>query len=698
MQKKVLIYSGTTEGRILAKVLAEAKVFSVVCVATDYGEDVMEPCVYTRIQVGRQSPEDMRRLLGEEPFAAVVDATHPYAVAVTAQIKESLDGSGIPYFRLQRRTQGAPQDMEQEGQNIRYFSSAQECAGALADIEGNILLTTGSKELGIYAADAEVAARMFVRVLPGTESLALCERAGLKGRQIIAMQGPFSKEMNLALLHQYQISCMVTKESGRVGGLEEKLEAAKEAGVLTCLIGNPEKEKGNSLWEVLQALSELLDTRLDLPERKISLVGMGMGNMNTLTKEAEQTLQRARYLFGAGRLLEPFSGHKHTMPFYQAKDILPCLKALEEQDDGVGGVAILFSGDTGYYSGAGTLYRELRRQGYQDVTILPGISTVSCLSARTGIPWQDARLVSLHGKKDGAWEAVAADAVRHEGKSMFLLSGKEQVRQLCELLEKQELGAVWLYVAYQLSYSDERVARCTPRQWLKEAEAWQEEGLYAVLALNARAESKKLNCGCADAEFIRDKVPMTKEEIRSVAIAKLRLTEPAVVYDIGSGTGSIATEIAALSPHVQVFALECKEEACELIVANARKFHRENLTVVYGMAPESMGELPSPTHAFIGGSKGKLGGILQQLYEKNPTMRVVITAISLETIAELTEHSWGLPLTEWEMVQVQVGRAQKLGNYQLLQGQNPVMICSFRFGESCGESEATAEEKGDMSQ
>ena len=79
-------------------------------------------------------------------------------------------------------------------------------------------------------------------------------------------------------------------------------------------------------------------------------------------------------------------------------------------------------------------------------------------------------------------------------------------------------------------------------------------------------------------------------------------------------------------------------------------------------------------------------------------MRVVITAISLETIAELTEHSWGLPLTEWEMVQVQVGRAQKLGNYQLLQGQNPVMICSFRFGESCGESEATAEEKGDMSQ
>ena len=172
---------------------------------------------------------------------------------------------------------------------------------------------------------------------------------------------------------------------------------------------------------------------------------------------------------------------------------------------------------------------------------------------------------------------------------------------------------------------------------------------------------------------------MTKEEVREVSICKLHLHREAVVYDIGSGTGSIAVEMAALSDEIQVYAIEQKKEAVSLIAQNKEKFQLDNLTVVETRAPEGLSELPKATHALIGGSGGNLKEILQTLYDANPTMRVVMHAISMETICEMKEVISMYPIENEEMVQIQVSRTKKAGWYHLMQAENPIWICAFDF-------------------
>ena len=175
---------------------------------------------------------------------------------------------------------------------------------------------------------------------------------------------------------------------------------------------------------------------------------------------------------------------------------------------------------------------------------------------------------------------------------------------------------------------------------------------------------------------------MTKEEVREVSICKLHLTQNAVVYDIGSGTGSVAIEIAGVPGGVQVYAIERKPEAVELLRKNREHFHTDNIQIIEAPAPEGLEELPVPTHAFIGGSGGRLLDILQVLYRKNPHMRIVINAISMETIAELKEVLDTFPMEEEEILQMQVSRVKKLLSYHLPQTENPVWICSFTFRET----------------
>ncbi len=182
-----------------------------------------------------------------------------------------------------------------------------------------------------------------------------------------------------------------------------------------------------------------------------------------------------------------------------------------------------------------------------------------------------------------------------------------------------------------------------------------------------------------DNQFIRGNVPMTKEEVRHLSVCKLQLTPDAVVYDIGCGTGSVTAEIARLSDTISVYGIDCNDEALKLTEQNARQLECGNITVVRGMAPEALSSLPPATHAFIGGTKGNLRPILAVLQQKNPAMRVVINAVSMESIAEITTLLHDLPVTDDSVVQVGISRTTQLGNYHLLQAQNPVYIFAFTF-------------------
>lgn len=675
---EVLLFAGTTEGRKLSTYLAGKNICHTVCVATQYGETVLGENLLAKVRRGRMNREEIRAFITGGDFLAVVDATHPYAEEVTRNIKAAMEGMALPYLRLKRdsfsHTCG-----EEEGKVVR-FETNEACAAALADTEGNILLTTGSRELPGYCMAEELRNRLYVRVLPSLESLSLCMEQGIQGKQIIAMQGPFTEQMNEAMLRQYEIAVLVTKESGKAGGFLEKLTAAKRAGVTTFVIGRPEEEEGYSFAEVCRELERICGRTGKSRNLQITLAGVGMGSEAGMTGEVRAAIEEADILLGAARLTAPYKPVVEKRPYYLAEQIIPCLREIQEtgRSCGSGKVVILFSGDSGFYSGCRNLYgalaEEIRRGGIRGtLRVLPGISSVAALAARIGESWQDADVYSMHGQK----VTNIVNKIRRNRKTFLLTSGVRDVNRLGMLLEQAGMEECKVTVGYQLSLEGERILCLSPSACRKR----REEGLYVCLVDNPHAVSARAAHGMPDSAFLREQVPMTKEEVREVSICKLRLRRDAVVYDIGSGTGSVAVEMAGLSDEIQVYALERHREAAALICRNREKFGLENIEVVETEAPEGMDGLPVATHAFIGGSGGKLGEILEKLYEINPAMRIVLNAVSLETISRVRELFSDDRMEHEEMVQVQVSRVEKLGNHHLMRAENPVWICAFDFRE-----------------
>lgn len=671
--REILIFAGTTEGRKLSESLARSGIYHTLCVATEYGEMVLKENPFMTVHRGRMKEEQIKEWIQKGDFEAVVDATHPYANLVTKNIKTAMEGMAIPYLRLKREWK----DSRREG-NVVYFETNEACEKALEKIQGNILLTTGSKELSKYCVSEDVKNRLFVRILPGMESLSLCMEQGIRGRQMIAMQGPFTAEMNEATIRQYGISCLVTKQSGTLGGYSEKLEAAEKVGIPVFVIGRPGEEEGDSFLEVCQKLEKICHKTIQIENQmEITLAGMGMGSRGCLTREVSEKIEEADILLGAERMLLPYQPKIEKKPFYLAGQILPYLQEMKEKY-GLQSlkVVILFSGDSGFYSGCHALYRALQEEIhagrlYADVRVMPGISSVAFLAACVGESYQDAAVYSMHGKE----LYHLANRIKTEKKTFLLMSGVKDVNRLGEVLLKSRLEECEVITGYQLSYAEQQIRKRTP----KECAELKEEGLYICLVKNPGAVHKKLTHGISDGELIRDKVPMTKEEVREVSICKLNLYQGAVVFDIGSGTGSIAIEMAGLSPDIQVYAIEQKKEAVSLILQNREKFQLDNITVTEAEATEGLKVLPRASHAFIGGSGGKLKEILRILYEKNPNMRVVLNAISMETICEIKEILAGYPVQDEEVVQIQVNRAKEAGRYHLMQAENPVWICAFTF-------------------
>lgn len=765
--KKVLIYAGTTEGRELAQELARERIYCDISVATEYGRQIMDEKIspYICILQGRMTAEQMRLKCENEQYLAVVDATHPFATEVSVNIRESLKGLDIPYFRLGRekipgeegerqageRQTGEQQAEEQNYMARKYFQNTAACVEALKKTEGKIFLTTGSKELSAFCREETIRKRLVVRVLPGMESLQECVRNGLEGRQIIAMQGPFSKEMNLAMIRQYQASVLVTKESGKTGGEDTKLAAAGEAQIPSYIILRPdEKTPVMDMDEVLeqlrrlesvtdpsrkktqegQDLFDLYDTKTEEvvyqkvhecqenkeQEKKqeqqrnlqITLAGIGMGAEALLTEEVRNRIAEADYVFGAKRMVESIKKlckqNVKTYNCYLSKDIIPLIENIQENS---AKIVILFSGDTGFYSGCEKLYNELcKHKGMGKAEVLPGISSLSVLSARTGISWQDAKILSTHGVEPALWKSRLLDAAKHEKKTFFLTSGMADVEEIGNLLSSEFAKEEWknlkIYLGYQLSYPQEWVRCLTIDELCKlmnrdHNDGWQdslqnslqedlqdkpEEGLYAGMLINEQPKKHRLTPGYPDDVFIRGQVPMTKEEVRSVSICKLHLTEDAVVYDIGSGTGSVSVEIAALSPRVQVYAMEVNGEAVSLLEENCNQFGLHNVRCIRTKAPDGLEDLPVATHAFIGGSKGNLREILWTLYRKNNHMRIVVNAVSMETICQMQELLKELPVEQEEILQLSVTKTKQLGGYHMLQAANPVYIYAFTFAET----------------
>ncbi|MCR5255065.1 MAG: precorrin-6A reductase [Acetatifactor sp.] len=675
----ILIFAGTTEGRMLAETLNRSGIECDISVATQYGKLILseDENPYLHVLEGRLNPEQMVELYRERGTKILVDATHPYAEKVTESIIESLSDEscvGIEYLRLLR-----PIENDYDGER---YADAKACAEALKKTEGNVLLTTGSKELPYFCEDEDLKKRIYARVLPGDESLKLCNENGLFGRQIIAMQGPFSEIMNEATIREFDIKHLVTKDSGRVGGEDTKIPAATKAGARVHIISRPQtvEKDGKSLREVLEVLEEKTGKEIVKNHIVVNLAGIGCGDVNLLTGEVREAIKNADYIFGAERMLGitkkiPVKKDVIMNPFYTEETICPFVSDIIKTAVGEKHVTVLFSGDTGFYSGCRKLFDAFSQVDGIKVRVLPGISSISLLSSKIGESYQDASILSLHGVKEDEWQGKLIDSITYNRKTAFICSGIKDIHRAGELLLKSGLEHVKMYVGYRLSYEDEKIYICEP----KSASSIEKEGLYAVMVINDSCIKRDLTHYIKDEDFIRGKVPMTKEEIRTLSIMRLHLKEGDVLTDIGSGTGSVSVQAAGLSSNIKVYALEKNPNAAELTRQNVNKFKLNNVTVIDADAPEGLKNIPAPDAAFIGGSGGRLKDILSTLRDINPGMRVVINAVTLETVCEVQELMRELHVNNPEIMQVQINRADAVGEYHMLRAANPVFIFSFNF-------------------
>ena len=649
---KLCVFAGTTEGRRLVELLADAPVEVTACVATEYGEALLTPRDRLTVSHRRLTEEEMEALLARERFDLVVDATHPYAAEVTENIAQACRRAGVEYLRLLREADALPE-------GAVYFPDTEAAVNWLAGTEGNILLTTGSKELAKYAALPGFARRVCARVLPMEASLSACRAAGLGPDRIIAMQGPFSREMNAALLEAVSAKYLVTKDTGGTGGFGEKAAAARDAGAVLVVVGRPAQREGLGFEET----AGLLCRRFGLHVRpQVALVGIGPGSTGGMTVEARLAIREADCLIGARRMLEAARETGQTVCEAVAPDdILRCIR----ERQGVRRFAVVLSGDTGFFSGARRLLPLLKDC---ETRVLPGLSSMQVLCARLGTSYEDVVPVSLHGRD---WDIVP-DVARHR-RVFALVGGPEGAAELCSTLTAAGLGAVRVSVGELLGCPEERLTAGTAAELAGKTFA----PLSVLLIENENA--RPFTPGLPDDAFQRgEAVPMTKREVRCCALSHLALTAEAVCWDVGAGTGSVSIEMALLARKGRVYAIEKSENALALLAENRRSFHVSNLEIVPGRAPEACRELPAPTHVFIGGSTGSLREIVALVLEKNPNARLVLTAITLESVAEMDQLIKEFHFTDTDVTCLNVSCARELGSYHLMTAQNPVYLFTLQ--------------------
>lgn len=467
---RILIFGGTTEGRLLAEYCHQQEIEAYVSVVSGYGADLLPESEYLHVLSGRMAGDAMEGFMKRASIRAVFDATHPYAAEATRNIKEACGRAGVSYLRVTRESAAAENPGGDSGKGpaaafasqVVYVHSVKEAVCYLKDREGDILVTTGSKELAAYTALPGYEERLYVRVLPSCAAISACEDIGIRGKRIIAMQGPFSEEMNRAMMRQLGVRYLVTKEAGTAGGFLEKLSAAEALSVTAVVIGRPLEERDGITLDAAKIL--LKEAGTVSAKRKLSLIGTGMGGPGQMTLAAAEALKRCDVLFGARRMtdaaetLGEAASKILRVPIYGNRKILEWLESHPEHKR----AGVLYSGDTGFYSGASGMAAVLSEKPYCDsyeFTTYPGISSVSYLCAKMGRSWEHVKLISLHGR-----DCDAAQALAQNPAVFTLLGGAHTVKELCEQLLRAGLTDVKITAGERLSYADERIVTGTPDQ------------------------------------------------------------------------------------------------------------------------------------------------------------------------------------------------------------------------------------------
>lgn len=510
---KIWIFGGTTEGRLLAEYCSREKIEAWVSVASEYGEELLQEelmesgnagnqdlnhntCLakknlktvqassVIKVLRGRMDRYQMEEFIRNQGIHLVIDATHPHARLVSEEIQEACGRTGV---RLERclRAEGE----QNKARDWVEVDSIQEAVSFLSSVSGVIFATTGSKELEALCQIPDYQKRVYARVLPTSNVLKKCEKLGITGSHLIAMQGPFSTEMNTLFLRETKAEWLLTKDSGRAGGFQEKVEAARENGTRVVVIRRPE-ENGISLEEAMEVLKKADEGKVGELKTHLILAGIGMGQPSQMTGEVLRAIRESDALIGAGRMLESAERalqndlliskegkaenrqesaaavEKETKCYkaYLPDDVIQIVSKHPEWKQAV----ILYSGDTGFFSGASRMAERLREAGYP-FTVYPGTSCVSYLSARLGTHWEDAAIYSAHGRELSVDRVMKrlCDPEEPAKRAFILMGGKNGAGQFCERLTQAGYGNVQVTVGENLSYPEEQIRSGTAEEMKK---------------------------------------------------------------------------------------------------------------------------------------------------------------------------------------------------------------------------------------
>lgn len=383
------------------------------------------------------------------------------------------------------------------------------------------------------------------------------------------------------------------------------------------------------------------------------IIGAGLGQTRFLTREAEDALKASDAVFTTSRLAR-LSEKTTICPYHKLAE-----QAIRAQADTV---ALLVSGDVGFFSMA----RELRKklQPYGTVELFCGISSMQYFCAKLGIAYNDALCVrSLHGRTGSILGAVSYRPL------VFVLTGGERTAaSVCQTLCKAGLGGLTIHIGEALGGERERILsgaayRLAARTY---------DDLTVMLIENPQYVHAWEPV--RDTMFQRGKVPMTKEEIRWTALGYLAVQPEDTVWDIGAGTGGMTATLARRAYDGLVYAIERNPLAITLLEDNRRKLGGYNIQIVAASAPKGLTRLPRPDCIFIGGGGGHIREILALAKEKNPLARVVITAISLETLQEGLNALRELDFDEISVSQISASRGRIIGAHTLMLANNPVFL------------------------
>lgn len=394
---------------------------------------------------------------------------------------------------------------------------------------------------------------------------------------------------------------------------------------------------------------------------KVYIIGIGMGNPELLTGQAKRLIEECDCLIGGRRMLEAF-GREGVLQYEELNaDKIVAWLAGQPQ---IQKAAVLASGDVGFYSIARRF--PISDQGIDFIRIC-GISSLQYFCARLGMPWDDVRVVSLHGRSQNLLEAV-----RTNQHTFVLTGGDQSASAICALLRENGLGESLVWVGENLSYPNERITKATAQKLAQK----EFEPLAVMMVENLRAAQPPVTHGMPDEMFLRGEAPMTKSEVRTVSVAALRLQRGWTVWDVGAGTGSVSIEIARMLPGGRVYAVEKDERAIVSLKENRQRFNLSNLEIVEGIAPQILAKLPKPDAVFIGGSSGNMMRTFEMVMVKNQAARMVVNAITLETLSAALEAMKRFELRDQDVTQLCVARSRSVGGLHMMTGQNPIYIIS----------------------